>query len=212
MRVLIISGGIKPSNETIIKYIEKNDVIIGVDKGCNYLIEINKTPNYMVGDFDSIDNEKLKILEESKVTKYQYETEKDYTDSELAFILAFELGATEISFVGATGNRFDHTIGSLGLLKKAMERGIKASIIDDHNKITMISKSTELKKDDDYKYISFLAYDKVIRDFSIKGAKYELKNYTLEVGDNRTISNEFLNNIISIEFYKGNLLVVYSRD
>ena len=212
MRALIISGGIKPSNEIILKYVEKSDVIIGVDKGCNYLIDIDKTPNYIVGDFDSVDKKNLKILEEAKVTKYQYEAEKDYTDSELAFILAFELGVTEISFIGATGSRFDHTIGSLGLLKKSMERGIKATIIDDNNKITIINKKTELEKDNNYKYISFLAYDNTVEDFSIRGAKYVIKNYRLEVGDNRTISNEFLNTIISVEFNEGNILIVYSRD
>ena len=39
MNCLIVAGGVKPKDETIKYYSEKCELIIGVDKGCNYLFE-----------------------------------------------------------------------------------------------------------------------------------------------------------------------------
>ena len=46
----------------------------------------------------------------------------------------------------------------------------------------------------------------------IKNAKYDLENYTLYLGDNRTVSNEFLEDDIEVEFTKGKILVIFSKD
>ena len=56
----------------------------------------------------------------------------------------------------------------------------------------LINKDTVIKRDDEYKYVSFLSYNSRVEEFSIKGAKYNLDKYTLEVGDSRTVSNEFI--------------------
>ena len=60
-----------------------------------------------------------------------------------------------------------------------------------------------------YKYISFLAYCDKVENFNIKNAKYDLENYTLYLGDNRTVSNEFLEDDIEVEFTKGKILVIF---
>ena len=49
-------------------------------------------------------------------------------------------------------------------------------------------------------------------EFSIKGAKYNLDKYTLEIGDSRTVSNEFITDEIRLELSNGTILVVYSKD
>ena len=47
---------------------------------------------------------------------------------------------------------------------------------------------------------------------NIKNAKYDLENYTLYLGDNRTVSNEFLEEDIEVEFTKGKILVIFPKD
>ena len=54
MKVIIVSGGNKPSEKLLKSYIENDDIIIGVDKGCNALFDYNIKPNLILGDFDSI--------------------------------------------------------------------------------------------------------------------------------------------------------------
>ena len=114
MKCLIMSGGEKPKDEVIRKYASSCELIIGVDKGCNYLYDLNITPQYIVGDFDSSKAEVIKKLENLGAVKYKYNCEKDFTDSEEAFELAISKKASEIYFLGSTGKRLDHTLGNLG--------------------------------------------------------------------------------------------------
>lgn len=212
MKCLIVAGGAKPKDEIITKYASQCDLIIGVDKGCNYLYEAEINPNYIVGDFDSSRKDIIENLVEYGAVKYQYQCEKNFTDSEEAFELAISKGVHEIIFLGSTGQRFDHTLGNLGLLLKALKLNIKAKIVDDRNEIFLVNKSTTIKKNGYYKYISFLAYNDTVKEFTIKDAKYNLDKYTLEVGNSRTVSNEFLNEEINIEISNGNILVILSKD
>ena len=62
-----------------------------------------------------------------------------------------------------------------------------------------------------HRQVSLLSYSKV-EEFSIKGAKYNLDKYTLEIGDSRTVSNEFITDEIRLELSNGTILVVYSKD
>ena len=212
MNCLIVAGGVKPKDEIINYYSEQCELIIGVDKGCNYLFEAKVKPNYIVGDFDSSNLEVIGEMVREGVVKYQYQCEKNFTDSEEAFELGISKNAKRIIFLGATGQRFDHTLGNLGLLLKALKSGVLSEIVDDRNKMFLINENTVIKRDKEYKYISFLAYNSRVEEFSIKGAKYNLDKYTLEIGDSRTVSNEFITDEIRLELSNGTILVVYSKD
>ena len=126
--------------------------------------------------------------------------------------LAISKKASEIYFLGSTGKRLDHTLGNLGLLLNALNKGVRAQIIDDRNKVFLVNSNFKIYSDDEYKYISFLAYNEEIKEFTIKDAKYTLDKYKLKVGDSRTVSNEFNSNEINIEVSNGNLLVMFSKD
>lgn len=212
MKCLIVAGGVKPKDEIINYYSEQCELIVGVDKGCNYLFDAKVKPNYIVGDFDSSNLEIIDKMVKQGVVKYQYQCEKNFTDSEEAFELVASKNAKKITFLGATGQRFDHTLGNLGLLLKALNVGIYSEIVDDRNKMFLINKNTVVKRDNEYKYISFLAYNNTVEEFSIKGAKYNLDKYTLEIGDSRTVSNEFITEEINLEISNGIILVIYSKD
>ena len=67
MKCLIMSGGEKPKDEVIRKYASSCELIIGVDKGCNYLYDLNITPQYIVGDFDSSKAEVIKKLDTLRI-------------------------------------------------------------------------------------------------------------------------------------------------
>ena len=212
MKCLIVAGGVKPKDEIINYYSEQCELIVGVDKGCNYLFDAKVKPNYIVGDFDSSNLEIIDKMVKQGVVKYQYQCEKNFTDSEEAFELVASKNAKKITFLGATGQRFDHTLGNLGLLLKALNVGIYSEIVDDRNKMFLINKNTVVKRDNEYKYISFLAYNNTVEEFSIKGAKYNLDKYTLEIGDSRTVSNEFITEEINLEISNGIILVIYSKE
>lgn len=212
MKALIVSGGMIPKDELIQFYYRYSDFVIGVDGGCKCLLKNNIIPDYIVGDFDSSDEDDVNFLESNGAIKHQYNSEKDFTDSEIAVNLAADNHATEIILLGGTGTRFDHTFANIGLMLKMKKIGINLIIVDENNKINMIDKNAQFKRDKNYDYISFLAYKDEVFNLEIKGAKYSLENFNLKVGEGRTVSNEFLKDEIDVSFTSGIILAIYSKD
>lgn len=209
MKALVIAGGKKPSLELLKEEIKGCEILIAADKGVEAYLENGFTPDYALGDFDSIGEEFKYVLDKIKV--YKFNPEKDNTDTEIAFLKAIELGALEIALLGVTGTRLDHVIANLGLLREGLKRGIKAYIRDDNNKIYLVNKGTTLKREFG-DYISFQAFGSPVDNFSINGSKYELYNHKLLIGDSLCVSNGFVFEEIEISFEKGEVLVIYSRD
>ena len=209
MKVLMVAAGERPSDTLFKKYIKYCDKTIAIDKGAEIFIDNNVIPDYVVGDFDSI-NEKYK----DKINSFnivKFPKEKDYTDSEIALKRAFRLDAHEIIMLGMTGKRVDHMLGNLGLLDISLRRGVNAYIIDDLNKIFLKDKNFSLEgnKGD---IVSFYAYSSVVKNLNIRNAKYELENYDLDPFEGLCNSNEFLLGDMQVSFDFGKLLVIYSRD
>ena len=208
MRAVIVSGGTAPSKELLEKYIKKDDFIIGVDKGCNALFKYNIKPNVVLGDFDSADKKVVEYYEKNIKDFHKYKPEKDYTDTDLGYIAAKENGADEILLFGATGTRLDHMFGNIGIMLKALRENIDLKIIDDYNFTYLINKETTFKGN----YgdtISFHAISDVVKNVSIKGAKYLLDSYDMTLFEPRAICNEFIDSDITISFDSGIIMVDY---
>ncbi|HCL02274.1 MAG TPA: thiamine diphosphokinase, partial [Lachnoclostridium phytofermentans] len=132
MKALIIAGG-DFSPEVAMKTLEEDsfDRIIAIDNGLSYLHDLKITPTHIVGDFDTVSKELLKEYhEDSKVKIVTLCPEKDATDTEVAVDLAIEEGCKSIFILGATGGRFDHTLGNLHMLYKLLCQGIRAYLLD----------------------------------------------------------------------------------
>lgn len=212
MKAVIISGGKEPSKDLFFKELNDADLIIGADKGCEVLYKYNITPDYILGDFDSANIDIINSIEAKAGKKIKFKREKDYTDTELAYNLAVEKGASEIILLGATGTRYDHSLSNIGLMLRGLKKSIKVKVIDDNNYIFLTDKPISLKgnKGD---IISFHAYCDEVKNFSIIGAKYNLSNYTLKLGDSGlTTSNEFIEEEINITFDSGIVMILYTKD
>lgn len=211
MRSIIVSGGKAPSKELLKEYIKDDDYIVGVDKGCNILREIEATPNIILGDFDSIDKEVLNYYKDKGVKIEKFNPEKDYTDTDLGYIKALEVNPSEIILFGATGSRIDHMLGNIGILLKGLRENIKVTIVDDNNRMYAVNKSSLVKKEKGC-VISFHALSDVVKNLTIKNGKYPLNNYDMTLLEPRAICNEFLDDDIYIEFDSGIILILYTKD
>ena len=212
MKSVMIAGGAEPSKEILMEELKDADFVICADRGIEVLYKNGLTPNMLVGDFDSINQEVLSYYKEKGSDIVIYPPEKNYTDSEIAFEKAMnKSGIDTICLLGCTGTRMDHVIGNMGLLNKALDKGIKAYIRDNNNYIFLIDKSTKLKNIFG-KYISFQGFREDVSDFNIEGAKYGLTSHNLLFGDPLTVSNEFVDEYMKVSFPKGKVMVIYSRD
>ncbi|NMM65641.1 thiamine diphosphokinase [Clostridium sp. P21] len=212
MKVVIVSGGDAPSYELIKNELKESSFLICADSGGNCLYKYNLVPNYLMGDFDSINSKVLEFFKKSaKCIIETYPRDKDFTDTQLVLNKALELGGTEIVFLGCTGTRIDHLMGSLGMLLKCLKLNVNAYIRDEHNYIRIVDKPIKIKGKKGETF-SLHCYGESVENLSIKGAKYELQNYCLKIGDPRTVSNEFLEGEVEISFTSGNLMLFYSKD
>lgn len=92
-RIVIISGG-RLEKESALAFLEKNPakIVIGVDGGLKFCQENGIVPDYIVGDFDTIEPEILKVFAKNpKIQTVKYQPEKDLTDTQAAVELAVKL-------------------------------------------------------------------------------------------------------------------------
>lgn len=211
MRVLILTGG--SVNTTFAsEYIREwnPDQVITADKGLLYAKELGITPDIILGDFDSCN--KTVMEEFSTEEKIIAPCEKDDTDTALAMIKAKEIGADEILLIGATGTRLDHVLGNLGQLVFAQKHGMKAQIVDEHNRIQVLEHKHMISKEKQFgKYVSFLPIYEA-RGVTLKGFKYLLHDHTLVFHESLAISNELQEEQGEISYKEGCLFMIESKD
>lgn len=211
LKVVIVSGGNEPSEKLLRSYLKDADFLIAADKGIECLYNYNIIPNLLLGDFDSAKKEVLSYMQAQVKETLEFPPEKDYTDTEIALIEAINRGGNKIYLFGALGSRMDHTLGNVGLLLKAKRSGAILEIIDDNNRLYLAKKNmTLLGKPGDN--ISFHALSDTVINLWIKGAKYKLEGYDMNLLDPRAICNEFIDGPVELSYEEGELLILHSID
>lgn len=194
-------------------YVRKSDYVLGVDYGAYLLLRNKLYMDVSIGDFDSIKKHELSKLQLSNTNVKLYPKDKDFTDLELAVLLALEKNPSKIKIYGATGGRLDHFYSSLNILNYSIKYSVDIEIINDKNQIFLLKPGTyEFDKKDTFKYISFFAYLEDVKNLKLEGFKYSLDNYTLKISSNLCISNEFKEAKVTISFSSGYLLVMRTSD
>lgn len=211
IKTLIISGGdvTKQILENTLKNNEFNN-IIAVDKGLEILDKCKIQPNYIIGDFDSVNKDLVQKYKKSEIIKLN--PEKDFTDTHMAIKLAYKIESNYITIIGAIGTRIDHTIVNIHILKECIERKITCEIIDKNNKIMLINKPCYINLEKEYKYISLIPLTTNVTGVTLEGFKYPLKNATLSIGESIGVSNEQIEQKAKIKLKKGILICIKSRD
>lgn len=213
MKTLIITGG-KINKNFAKKYLKSNkyDIIIAVDKGLETIDYLKLQPQYVLGDFDSVNTKILEKYKKQNIKIIKLNPEKDLTDTHSAIDLALKLKSTEITILGAIGTRLDHTIANIHILKQALDKNIKAKIVNEKNEIELIDKEIIIKKDDNYKYVSIIPLTTQVTGITIEGMKYIINDYTLSIGDSLGVSNEQIDKDAKISIKTGILVVIKSKD
>lgn len=204
MKAVIISGGKVPNQSILNKYITKNSYIICADSGFDALINTNIKPNLCIGDMDSV---KSSLVGQ---TTQIYPKNKDKTDTEIAIDIAIKKGATEVILLGCSGNRLDHTLSNINMLKILLEHNIDGKMVDSNNIIMLCDSQIEVQSAK-HCYCSLIPLTQCT-GVTTNGLKYSLKNESLSSKTSRGISNEFNSSLAKITLKSGLLLVIISKD
>lgn len=214
-RAVIVSGGTIQEEFVSTKLKEyEYDVLIGVDRGVEFLYRNHIKPNYIVGDFDSLSEEIVQFYQEdTDVCIRKFNPEKDFSDTEIAVHQAIELECEEMILLGATGNRIDHVLANIQVLAIPHKKGIHAEMIDENNRIYLIEHEAILEKSKMYgKYFSVFPLDRCIEKFSIIGAKYPLYNHRLCPYDSLCVSNQAKEEQVKITFSEGIVILIEAKE
>jgi thiamine pyrophosphokinase len=114
---VILANGDFPSHDIPLSILHHADYIVCCDGAINNLSKTNITPNAIVGDCDSLSEDNIQRFSD---IIYRIK-EQDTNDLTKAIHFCIKQGRKNITILGATGKREDHTIGNISLLWEYME-------------------------------------------------------------------------------------------
>lgn len=200
--VLIISGGKEPDTSYINKYIKDDIFIICADSGIDKVGHCD----ILIGDIDS-----AKDLHKAKSIIY-LDKEKDETDTKAAIDKAINLGFNDIILANALGGRVDHLLANILLLEYAYDKNISIKIVSGNNEIMLQNSGKSTYNAGDYKYFSIIPLDSILKGVSLTGVYYKLENTDLHREDIISISNEQIDDFITLNIKSGKALIIFSGD
>jgi len=187
------------------------DHVVVVDGGSRYIEPLGLKPDVLLGDFDSIEGFSAFIDAYPDLEIIQFPARKNFTDSELAVEYVISKMPEKVTLIGCLGSRMDHTFSTVLLLKKFLDAGIDALMVNEKNEIRLTDQSIELKgKPGDLLSIVPVTYE--VTGINLYGLEYPLNDATLTLGSSTGISNIFASESVKIELSRGVLLVFKSID
>ena len=194
-------------------------LVIAADGGWEKATAIGLLPDLLVGDVDSLSDERFAELAAAGVPIERSPTAKDESDAELALLAALRQGATHVTVLGALGGkRFDHTIANVGLLGLPGPGEAEVELLDGTTRVRLLrapaagggpavcSLSGEVGD-----FVSLLPLGAPASGITTEGLLYPLRGETLAPGPARGLSNARVAPDASVSLRQGSLLVVETR-
>ena len=187
------------------------DIIICADGGIKNTLKLGLLPNIVMGDLDSIDVNALDIIKKENIEIMKYPKEKDETDTELVLDYLIDRGYESVTMIGCLGNRMDHSLANIYLLKKLLKNRVKAHIIDDKNDITLIDDEIVFVNKRN-SIVSLIPLTDQVDGITSEGLYYPLDNSVMVKDKPYGISNIVVENYAKVQINSGELLILISKD
>ncbi|MDE5824906.1 MAG: thiamine diphosphokinase, partial [Lachnospiraceae bacterium] len=176
----------------------------------DYLLKIGLTPDIVLGDMDSLENEERIDSAYADFLIKRLPVEKDDTDMLAAVKEGLAAGCRQFELYGALGGRLDHTFANVQCLLYLLNRDARGIIVGDDVTLILIRNekisfsASDTKKG---KRVSVFAFAGDAHGVSEKGLKYLLDNVTVKSEFPIGVSNEFTGEDAEIEVKDGMLLI-----
>lgn len=179
------------------------DLQIAADAGLRLCRELGRTPDLVLGDFDSMD------VSEAPADALRVPVEKDDTDTGLALREGLRRGCREFFIYGGTGGRrLDHTLANLQSLAFLRENGARGWLYDRDFVYTVIKNETlTLRREVDWGLVSLFALGDRARGVTLTGLQYPLDHAELTCAFPLGVSNHFAEERAAVTVEEGLLLV-----
>ena len=197
--VVILANGIFPKHTIPLRILDKATSVICCDGAVNSLEKYGTTPTQIIGDFDSILPE-IKIKYKNQLIHIADQNENDLRK---ALTWVEKNGVEEVSILGATGNRDDHSLANIFTILEFPIK-LKLFLYTDFGKFSILK---EKRIFDSFigEQVSLFATDPTI-EISTNNLKYYLNNKRLTNLYCGSL-NESLNACFTISISHGKILV-----
>ncbi|GAA0331477.1 thiamine diphosphokinase [Bacillus carboniphilus] len=216
MIIAMMAGGPVDSipSKEVLNDLPTDTVWIGIDRGTLTLFDYGIIPEYAVGDFDSVQEEEMQLIDQNVRFLKTAQAEKDETDMELAINLALEQKPSKLFIFGATGKRQDHQLANTYLLVKVRKEqpDCDVEIIDRWNRISVYGPGEFTVQRSEIPYISYIPLTPEVTGLTLTGFKYPLKDRHIFLGSTLCISNELIKPAGTFSFISGILMMIRSMD
>lgn len=180
------------------------DWVICADSGARHALHLGFHPDLLVGDFDSISERDAASLKD--VLRLRFSTDKDQTDTHIAVDWALAQGATQIVVAAGLGTRFDHSLANAHLLV-TIHKAATGVITDGRQAIYLLMDTLSLQEPPGTA-VSLLPLTPQLQGLTLRGVRWELSDHTVELGETRTVSNEFTHRTAEFTLVQGAALVI----
>lgn len=178
------------------------DLTCVVDGASSQLNSLNKLPDIICGDLDSISTEnRTKFKDRIILTEDQ-----EYTDFEKALALIYDRGITEVSVYGGSGMEQDHFLGNLSTAL-AWKNKLNLVFYDEYGRYFLLKKNSINRFDVSVNGIVSLIPLFEAKHIITTGLKYPLNNESLHFGSRIGSRNFATNNQVEITYKSGDLLL-----
>ena len=202
-RVLIVANGEWPSSFNLQHERPTYDLLVALDGAANRLLELNLTPDVIVGDLDSITTSVLNQCESSGVQIVRIPSQEKSDISKGLQWVQQEQPNARIDVIGIEIGRYDHHLAAYSALFECQSsatillNGWTAKRVDS-NPTTFQVKPDAI--------ISLIAFGSV-QGVTLEGCQYPLQNASLTTGT-QGVSNKAIESEIVVSAQSGNLLLL----
>ncbi len=186
------------------------DLVLCADGGMRHAQALGIRPDAVIGDLDSLPEQRPETLETRGVHVSVHPRAKDETDLELALLYAAEQGARRITVLGVRGGRLDHELGNLLLLAHPDLRGIDVRFLAGTQEVVLVEREKVLSGSPG-DLLSLLPIGGDAHGITTQGLEYSLDDETLYLGRTRGISNIFTGSRATIRLRSGLLLALQTH-
>jgi thiamine pyrophosphokinase len=200
MKAVILCDGHPPHKEQIIEELRGDVLFIAADGGAVSARNMGLKPDLIIGDFDSY------MPTKNETTEIIHDSDQETNDLEKVLAYAHRKGTEHVVVFGATGQRLDHTLKNLSVLKQ-FDSVFKSLLFRDIYSDIFLAHSpyrTELPLNTT---LSLFPLSGKVEGITTKGLKFALHNESLQNGVRDGSSNVTVEKKIEIEFKKGDLLL-----
>lgn len=207
MRAVIFANGNLSHPQAAHQAIRPDDLVIAADGGARHCLALGLTPDVLIGDCDSLDQDDQQRLVAAGARVVRHPQRKDQTDLELAVDHARQAGVKEVIILGGIGSRWDQSLANFLLLAAEPFADLQIHLLDGPQSARLLrGGQTVTLHGQPGDTVSLIALSAQASGVTTHGLEYSPTHGTLVRGSTLGISNSLTAHEAAVSLQNGLLL------